>query len=216
MSARRRSGVLLVVLLVGVVAGSGLGALAHFPPNDACTDFGALGEGSSRSGSFFDLAPFGLVCEYTVNGRIVSFAPTTGELLAWIALAAALAAFALLRRDSPLARGAACAAALLALAGPAGQLAFTAALGTAIVFGPPLIFVLDHLLRPAGARSRGASLLCAVTLTPLVLLVFLVFLFLAGDLEPIGVVSGVVAGALASVALARTRPAPHGDLLPSG
>src|SRR5688500_5564142 len=113
MSARHRLGILLVSLLVGVVAGSGLGALAHLPPNDACSDFGYLPEGSS-SGSSFDLTPFGLWCEYSVSGRIVrteSFTPTTVELLGWIALAAALAAFALLRRGSPLARGAACAAA---------------------------------------------------------------------------------------------------------
>jgi hypothetical protein len=213
MRARHRLGVLLVALLAGVVAGSGLAALAHVPPNDACSDFGALGEGSS-SGSSFDLAPFGLWCEYSVSGRVVrtqSFAPTTGELLAWIALAAALAAFALLRRDSALARGAAAAAALLALAGPPSHLGFNFALFTAIMFGPPLIGVLEHLLRPAGVRSRGASLLCAVTLTPLVLFVFLVFFFLA--LEAIGIAGGVVAGALASVALARTHR--RADLLPS-
>ena len=168
MRARHRLGVLLVVLLVGVLAGSGLAALAHFPPNDACTVFE---EGSSSSSSF-DFTPFGLWCESTISGRVVrtqSFTPTTGELLGWIALAAALAAFALLRRDSPLARGAASAAALLALAGPPSQLGFSFGLFTAIMFGPPLVGVLDHLLRPARVRSRSASLVCAVTLTPLVL-----------------------------------------------
>ena len=87
---------------VGVLGGSGLAVLAEARPNDPCSDFGSLPEGSSSAGSF-ELWPPRLRCEYHVGSQLArstSFGPQTAELHAWIGAATPLAAFALLRRES--------------------------------------------------------------------------------------------------------------------
>ena len=153
-----RAALLVVALAAGVLAGSGLGAFAHGPPNDACSQFESLPEGSSSSGSL-ELWPLGLRCEYRVAGRVARsefFGPTAAELYAWIAAAALLAAIALLRRDVAPSRGAAIAAVLLAMSGASWQFAgFQLALFVPLVLGAPLAFGLDHLLRPGPAARRG-------------------------------------------------------------
>jgi hypothetical protein len=211
----RLPALVLVALLAGVLAGSGLAGLAHAPPNDACSDFGNLPEGSV-SGSDFDLWPLGLRCEYSGRGgerRTESFAPSLGELLAWIALAALLAGAALSMRRSPPARGAATAVALLALVGVAWQWGgITAALGVPLMFGPPFAFALDLVLRPADLRSWRASAITAVALAPTVFFVT-VFCMLLG-LEYVGIAVGVLAGGAVAAGVARWE-SPRGEPLPS-
>ncbi len=145
---------------VGVLGGSGLAVLAEARPNDPCSDFGSLPEGSSSAGSF-ELWPPRLRCEYHVGSQLArstSFGPQTAELYAWIGAATLLAAFALLRRESAFRRGAATMACLLAIFGAIWMsVDATAALSASVVFGAPFAFVLDHRLRPAAARSRGHS-----------------------------------------------------------
>ena len=207
---------LLTAAAAGVLAGSGLAALAHAPRNDACSDFGSLAEGSSSGGSL-ELWPLGLRCDYYgAAGRLARsefLGPPAGELYAWIALATVLAAAALLARRSAPARGAACAAEVLALSGALWHFAGfnLAVIGGAMFFGPPLVLALDHALRPAGTRSPARSLLVALTLPAAACVTCVVFVFLG--LEPAGVAAGLLAGALAATVLARLHPRPVDRLL---
>ncbi|MEJ7798161.1 MAG: hypothetical protein WKF42_06650 [Solirubrobacteraceae bacterium] len=165
--------VAIVALAAGVLAGSGLAALAHAPPNDACSDFVSLPEGSSSGGSL-NLWPLGLRCEYLIGSEQVRseyFGPTIGELWAWIVLTALLSAAALIKRTSALARGAVGAACLLALVGVAWQFAgIMGAFLAAAIPGSAFVFALDLLLRPGGRRSWPSSALVAGALVPLTLL----------------------------------------------
>ena len=179
-----------------MLAGSGLAALAHAPPNDPCLDYGTLPESSSSSGAV-ELWPPGVRCEYVVGGRVARsefFGPSTGELYAWILAATLLAAIALLRRGSAPARGAAVTATLLAIAGVGWQLGgIQLAWGVPFLVGVPLAFALDHVLRPARARSAGQSLRTAIALAAIVFCA--IFLTLA---EPVAAIAiGILAGALA-------------------
>ncbi len=133
-----RSALLVLALAAGVIAGSGLGAFAHGPPNDACSQFERLPEGSSSSGSL-ELSPLGLRCEYRVAGRVARaefFGPAAAELYAWIVAATLLAGFQV-------------------------------ALFVPLVLGPPLAFGLDRLLRREPARSARASLHVAIVISAL-------------------------------------------------
>jgi hypothetical protein len=198
-----RPALLVVALAAGALAGSGLGAFAHGPPNDACSQSDSLPEGSSSSGSL-ELWPLGLRCEYRVAGRVARsefFGPTAAELYAWIAAAVLLAAAALWRRDLAPVHGAAIAAALLAISGASWQFAgFQVALFLPLVLGPPLAFGLDHLLRQVPARSRSTSLHVAIAISALEFCA--VFAALATPL--LGIALGLLAGALASARLARS------------
>lgn len=195
---------LLVAAVVGGLAGSGLAGLAEVVPNDPCSDFGSLPEGSSSSSSF-EFWPLRLQCEYHVGSRLArsaTFGPSTAELYAWIGAATLLAATALLRRDSAFLRGAATMACLLAIFGAiwmyaGGQLALSAS----VVLGVPLALVIDHRLRPAAARSRGASLYVAVAMAALA------FCAMFGVLiSPLGAIAiAVLAGGFACTRLA-SRP----------
>ena len=197
---------LLVAAVVGVLAGSGLAGLAEVVPNDPCSDYGSLPEGTSSSSSF-EFWPLRLHCEYYVGSRLArsaTFGPTTAELYAWIGAATLLAVIALLRRDSAFVRGAATMACLLASFGAiwmyaGGQIA----LSSSVVLGAPFAFVLDHRLRPADARSRGASLYVAVALAALAFCA--VFGVLISPLASIAI--AVLAGGFASKRFAR----PPGD-----
>ena len=193
----------LVVMAAGVFVGSGLAALAQAPSNDPCADFGALPEGSTSSGSL-ELWPLGGRCEYYVGGRLARSAflgPSVAELYAWIAIATLLTSIALLQRNAPLVRGAAAATVLLALSGAAWQFAgINLAFVATVLLGVPLVFVVDHLLRPAEARSASASLRVALAIACLMFCAIFAVTF-----EPrVGIAIGVIAGALASTSLARS------------
>lgn len=193
----------LVVIAAGVFVGSGLAALAQAPSNDPCGDFGSLPEGSSSSGSL-ELWPVGQRCEYYVGSRLARSAflgPSAAELYAWIAVAALLAAIALLKRTSPLVRGAVAATVVLALSGAGWQLAgFNLALFAPVLVGAPLAFVVDHVLRPPNTRSAGGSLRVALAIAALMFCA--VF---ATILEPRAAIAlGVIAGALTSMRLTRS------------
>ena len=195
-------GVLVVgVLVVGVLVGSGLAGLAHFPPNDACSDFGSLGEGAV----YLEWWPSGQRCEYDVSGRFVRsthFGSTLTELYAWIVVATLLAAAAVFKRRSAFVRGAAATAAPLAVTGAVWTLAGAQlTFGTALLVGLPLAFALDHLLRPASTRSARASLWVAVVVATLAF--FAPFAVIVVPWFAIAVV--VLAGALASTGVARSR-----------
>ena len=198
--------ILLAAVVVGVFAGSGLAGLAEVLPNDPCSDFTGLPEGSSSAGTL-ESWPLGLHCEYYVGSRLArstSFGPSTGELYAWIGVATLLSAFALLRHDSAFARGAATMALLLALFGAiwmsaGGQIA----LSSSVVFGAPFACVLDHRLRPAAARSRGVSLYAAIALAALAFSAILGVL-----ISPLGAIAiAVLAGGFVSARL--TQPSPR-------
>jgi len=193
-----------VVLVVGVLAGSGLAGLADFRPNDACSDFEGLPEGSS-SRSSFGFWPLGVRCEYYVGSRLVrstSFGPSTAELYAWIGAATVLATIALLRRGSAFVRGAATMALLLAFSGGVWQYAGgQIALSASVVLGVPVAFALDHRLRPAGTRSVAASLYVAI---PLAALAFCAIFGVIAFPVP-AIVAAVLAGGLASARLARPQ-----------
>ncbi len=195
-----------MALTAGVLAGSGLAGLSSPLPNDACLDYGSLPEGSTSGGSV-ELWPLGRHCEYRVGGRLARtthFGPTTAELYAWIAAATLLAWLALRRRDSAVLRGAATAAALLGLVGAGWQYAgVQLAFGAALVPGIPLAFALDHRLRPRGERSPGRSLSLAIALAVLAWCAIFGVIFI----PVVGIAFGVLAGALASAAIARRRPA---------
>ncbi len=202
MTARSLAAV-LVVIAAGVLIGSGLGALAQAPRNDPCADFGTLPEGSSSSGSL-ELWPLGGRCEYHVDTRLARSAflgPSTAELYAWIAAAALLIAVALLKRSSPLVRGAAAATVVLALSGAGWQLAgFNLALFVPVLVGAPIALVVDHWLRPPSTRSVGGSLRVALAIAALMFCA--VF---AALLEPRAAIAfGVLAGALTSMRLTRS------------
>jgi hypothetical protein len=211
----RLPALVLVVLLGGVLAGSGLGGLAHAQPNDACSEFGSLSEGWV-SGSGLDLWPLGLRCEYSGPAgqrRTESFAPSLGEWLGWIAAGALLAGAALRMRRSARVRGAAAAAALLALTGAAWQWgSFTAAFQAALGLGTPLVFALDLRLRPAHLRSVPGSGITAAALVPTVFLAA-VCCGLAG-FSRLGIALGLLAGGGVAAAVARFQ-APRGEPLPS-
>jgi hypothetical protein len=215
MTRPRLTAVVVVALLAGVLAGSGLAGLAHAPPNDACSDFGSVAEGSV-SGGELDLWPLGLRCEYLGRAgerRTESFAPALGELAAWIAFAALLAGAALRMRRSAPVRGAAAAVALLALAGTAWQWgSITFGVWVAVMFGTPVVFALDLRLRPADLRSRAASAITALALVPTVCFVA-VFCYLAGS-SRLGIALGVLAGGAVAAGVARWE-APRGEPLPS-
>lgn len=192
----------LVTVVVGVLAGSGLALLAEARPNDPCSNYGSLPEGSSSDGAFEPWPPR-LRCEYFVGTRLArstSFGPSTAELYAWIGAATLLAAFALLRRESAFARGAATMACLLGLSGAIWMYAGAQiALSSSVVLAAPFAFVLDHRLRPAAARSRGASLYVAVALATLA------FCAIFGVIvsPPGSIAIAVLAGGFASARLAR-------------
>jgi hypothetical protein len=211
----RLPALVLVALAAGVLVGSGLAGFAHAPPNDACSNFGSLPEGSV-SGGRLELWPLGLRCEYFGRGgerRTESFAPSLGELLGWIALAGLLAGAALRTRRSASVRGAATAAALLALVGAAWQWGgITAAFWVAIMLGTPFAFALDLRLRRANLRSRPASAITAVALVPTAFFVA-VFCELAG-FSRLGIALGVLAGGAVAAGVARWE-APRGEPLPS-
>ena len=196
---------LLAVAVVGVLAGSGLAGLANAPGNDPCLVSEYAREGTSF-GSSLEPWPLGLRCDYLVGtaaARSEFLGPTMGELYAWIAAAGLLTLLALLRRDSAAVRGAAGAANLLAVSGLAWQGAGAQfALFIPLVLGVPLAFPLDHLLRPADVRSARASLLVAIALAA----VAFCAVFAVLVIPEVGIVFGVVAGAIASAALARERP----------
>lgn len=193
---------LLVAIVGGVLAGSGLAGLADPLPNDPCLDYGSLPEGSSSSSSF-EVWPLGLNCEYRVGDRLArsgSFGPTTAELYAWIGAATLLAAMAQLRRGSAFVRGAATMACLLALSGAIWMYAGAQiALSASVVLGAPVAFGLDHRLRPAAMRSVGASLYVAVALAALAFCA--VFGVLISPLGSIAI--AVLAGGFASMRIAR-------------
>jgi hypothetical protein len=197
---------LFVAAVVGVLAGSGLAGLAEAVPNDPCSDFGSLPEGTSSSVGALELWPPGLRCRYFVGSDLVrseQFGPTTAEHYAWIAAAALLAGLALLRRDSAFLRGAATMACVLALLGAVwlsvgGQVAII----SSVVPGPPFALALDHRLRPAEARSLGASLAVAIALA--VVACWAVLLVLLSPLPAIGL--GVLLGGLVSARVARRPP----------
>lgn len=198
---------LLVVLLVGVLAGSGLAGLAKAPGNDPCFSSAYMQEGSS-SASALDLWPLGLRCDYLVgtpSARSEFLGPTMAELYAWVAAAALLATIALLRRDSALVRGAAGAANLLAVVGLAWQASGVQfAFFVTVLLGAPLAFSLDYLLRPAAIRSARASLLASIAIAIAAFCAIFAVL-----LDPrLGIAVGVLGGALASTALERERRAP--------
>jgi hypothetical protein len=183
--------------VAGVLVGSGLAALADAPPNDACSDFGTLPEGSSSSGSV-ELWPLGLRCDYVAGGRIARaafFGPPAAELYAWIVVAGLVAFVALRRasrggawrrapgrgtrqRDRADARDIGIAMVVLAMSGVAWMYGdATFALFLPLVLGPPVVFALDRLLRPAVARSSRASLRVAVALPALAFCAMLVTIF---------------------------------------
>ena len=196
-----------LAVAAGVLAGNGLAGLAHAPPNDACSAYVGPPE-SSDSNTTLDLWPLGLRCSYLVGSdevRSEVFGATLAELWAWITAAALLAAIALIRRRSAFARGAAVAAALLALSGLAWQFAgIVAFFWVAIVPGAPLVLALNWLLRPKGTRSWKASLRVAVLLTPLTLFAFLVFYFVQP--AALGIAVAVfVGGAIAAGVDSRER-----------
>lgn len=197
---------LLVTIVIGVLAGSGLALLAEARPNDPCLDFGSLPEGSSSGGAFEPWPPR-LHCDYYVGRRLArstSFGPQTVELYAWIGAAALLAAFALLRRQSAFLRGAATMAGLLAIFGAVWFYAdATAALTASVVFGAPVAFLLDHRLRPGAVRSRGASLYVAIALAGLAFCG--VFGVIVWPLAAIAV--AVTLGGLVGARLAQVPPA---------
>ena len=215
MTRLRLPALVLVALLAGALAGSGLGGLAHAPQNDACSDFASLPEGSV-SGGEFDLWPLGLRCEYFGRGgerRTESFAPSLEELAAWIVVATLLAGAALRMRRSAPVRGAAAAAALLALVGAAWQWgSITFGFWVAVMFGTPFVFALDLRLRPADLRSRAASAITAVALVPTAFFVA-VFCYLAG-FSRLGIAVGVLAGGAVAAGVARWE-SPRGEPLPS-
>jgi hypothetical protein len=164
----RAFALLLGVIVVGVLAGSGLAGLAATPPNDACLIVSDVPEGSTYGGSL-ELWPLGLRCDRDFAGRpptpSVFFGPTLAELYAWIAAATLLAAFALRRRESAFARGAIAEALVLALLGAAWQLAGVQfALMAVVLLATPLAFVIEHRLRPVRARSWNTSLQLALAL----------------------------------------------------
>jgi hypothetical protein len=203
MTARSLPVALVVVIAAGVFVGSGLAALAQAPSNDPCGDFGALPEGSTSSGSL-ELWPLGVRCEYYVGSRPARstfLGPSVAELYAWIVTAALLTSIALLKRNSPLVRGAAAATVLLALSGAGWQFAgINLAFAAAVLFGAPLVFVVDHLLRPPTVRSASASLRVALAIASLLFCAIFAVIF-----EPrAGIAIGVIAGALASISLARS------------
>jgi hypothetical protein len=195
---------LVAVAVAGALVGSGLASLAKAPPNDPCLDFGSLPEGASSAGSL-DLWPLTQRCEYRVGGgvaRTTTFGPAVAELYAWIAAAWALAAFTVWRRGSAIARGAAIAAVLLALAAPAWfSVGANGAFFVPLLLGPPLAFALDHRLRPPGLRSRRVSMHVAVVLAAVGFCAILGVLAFGTA----GVAFGVLAGAAASGALERRR-----------
>ena len=89
-SRLRRARVLLVAGLAvaaGVIAGDGLAGLAHAPPNDLCSDYAGIPEGSDSTGTL-DLWPLGLRCAYFVGSdevRSEYFGATLAEL--WASMA---------------------------------------------------------------------------------------------------------------------------------
>lgn len=194
---------LIVTLAAGALVGSGLAGLSSPPTNDACADFGSLPEGSTSRGSM-EFWPLGRHCEYHVGSRLARtthFGPATAELYAWIAAATLLATIALLKRDSALWRGAATAAALLALAGAGWHYAGVQfALFVPAIIGVPLACAVDHLLRPRGTRAPGRSLLLAVALGALTFCAIFGVIFI----PLVGIAFGLAAGALANVALERS------------
>jgi hypothetical protein len=215
MTGLRLPALVLVALLAGVLVGSGLGGLAHAPPNDACLDFGGRAEERSVWTGKVELWPLGLRCEYLGprEPRTKSFAPSFGELAAWIALATLLAVAALRMRRSAPVRGAAAAVALLALVGAAWQWGgFSAAFQAALGLGTPLVFALDLRLRPADLRSVLGAGLTAAALVPTVF-VAAVFLNVAG-LEIASISVGLLAGGAVAAGVARWE-APRGEPLPS-
>jgi hypothetical protein len=193
---------LLAVAVVGVLAGSGLAGLANGPGNDPCLASEDVREGTSF-GSAVELWPLGVRCDYLVGtaaARSEFLGPTSPELYPWIAAAALLTALALWRRASAFVRGAASAAALLALAGVAWvYIGVNGAFFAAVCLGPPLAFALDRWLRPAGLRSRSASLSVAIALGG----VLFCAIFAVVAIRPVGIAFGVLAGGLASSALER-------------
>jgi hypothetical protein len=72
-------------------------------------------------------------------------------------------------------------------------------------------FAIDLLLRPRGEHPLAGPALVAAALPAPVFCAFLVFLFL--DLEPLGIVVAIVAGAVVGAGVARWQP--RCDLLPS-
>jgi len=203
----------VVLLLAAVPVGSGLAALAQTRPNDACSDFGDLPEGSV-SGSSFDLWPLGVRCAYYGTAgqrRSESFRASLGEQWAWIAFAALLAGCALRMRNSSAVRGGAAAAAMLGLAGAIWMYAgFQIAWVSALVLYAPLVFGIDVLLRPREQRSWVASALTAAALVATVMAILILVLFNAYA----GIAMGIVAGAAVGSGVGRWRSR-RGDLLPS-
>ena len=216
MTRLRLPALVLVALLAVLLAGSGLAGFAHAPPNDACLDFGGRTEERSVWSGKVELWPFGLRCEYfgpRGERRTKSFAPSFGELAAWIALAALLAVAALRMRRSAAVRGAAAAVALLAVVGAASQWGgFSAAFQAALGLGTPLVFALDLRLRPADLRSVLGAGLTATALVPPVF-VAAGLLNVAG-LEIVSISVGLLAGGAVAAGVARWE-APRGEPLPS-
>ncbi|HEV2777161.1 MAG TPA: hypothetical protein VGV90_16345 [Solirubrobacteraceae bacterium] len=205
---RRALVYVIVALVAGILAGSGLAGLAHHPGNDPCLDFGSLPEGVTSSSSSLELWPLGLRCEYAVRGRFARaefFGPAMAELYAWIAAAALFAGLALLRRDSAAVRGGAAAAVLLGLVGAGWQYAgVQLAFGVTVFPGMPLAFALDHVLRPRVMRSPRRSLVLAIALAALTFCAIFGVVFIPA----VGIAFGVLAGAVVSTAVARTYRAP--------
>jgi len=215
MARARALAAVLVALLAGLLSGYGLAGAAHTPPNDACGNFGNLPEGSSSS-SAIDLWPLAVSCEYYGTAgerRSESFGPSRHESLVWMAMAALFALVALRARRSAPARGAAAATALLGLVSVAWAYnGVFGALWVAAVFGAPLVFTIDLVLRSDGRRSWQASAVTALALVPAVVVAF-VFLEL-GSQPYVGIATGVLAGGAIAAAVTRLG-SPRGDLQPS-
>ncbi len=96
----------------------------------------------------------------------------------------------------------AAAAALLAMAGLAWQFAgIQVALITVMIFGAPVAFAFDHLLRPPAGRGLGASLPVVMALEAIACCGILLVVF---DRRA-GIAFVLLASALASACLARVR-----------
>lgn len=203
-----------LVLLVGLALASGLvvgTGLAPLPytSNDECSSppdgYVAAGAEGAVYDASLQLWPLRMRCSYDVGGgqtRSRVLGPGIAETIGWSALVALLVIVALHSRRAALLRGAILAACFLAPV-VAGLLysEFVLALWVAVLIGAPLVLVLDYALRPSGERRWSQSLLIAGALSPIVF--FACFFFDFAGYSRIGIAAGILAGALAALALPR-------------
>ena len=211
--------ILIVVgLAIAVFAvGSGLAALP-LAVNEPCSTYYGTNEVDAWTAqATTNLVPFGTRCEYPPGTHTVheDHVPSPASYAAWLAVVAAIFAFAVRRRRVAAVRGAACALVITGLFGLlyvyGGE--YTAAAFGSCVLGVPLVFALDVRAR----ADLQASLLFSLALP----VVANVAWFLPGFMDAYAAAAACVAlaGALASVAidtmsrsLAAREELPHGGV----